>query len=171
MEKVWQIGFKLDDKKRTNDGESVRLLNKTIKQVTEQIETLDLNTCISAMMILVNKFQTEGCDKKMFEDFLKILSPFAPHICEELWQILGHKKSIFLEKWPKFDPKLIKDEAMEIPIQINGKMRSKIFVTADMGEEEIKKIALADEKVKKNIESSEVKKFIYIKDKIINIVI
>jgi leucyl-tRNA synthetase len=171
MEKVWQIGHKLDDKKRTNDDDLIRLLNKTIKQVTEQIETLHLNTCISAMMVLTNKFQIEWCNKKIFEDFLKILSPFAPHICEELWQILGHKKSIFLEKWPKFNADLIKDEAIELPIQINGKMRSKIFITQDMSEEEIKKIVLADEKVKRNLVGNEVKKFIYVKGKIINIVI
>ncbi|MDD5341000.1 MAG: class I tRNA ligase family protein [Patescibacteria group bacterium] len=171
MEKVWQIGNNLDDKKRTGNDDLVRLLNKTIKQVTEQIETLDLNTCISAMMILVNKFQAEGCDKKMFEDFLKILSPFAPHLGEELWQKLGHKKSIFLEKWPAFDSKLIKDEAIEIPVQINGKVRAKIFITADESEGEIKKKALTDENVKKYLNGGEAKKIIYVKGKIINIVI
>jgi leucyl-tRNA synthetase len=170
IEKVWQIGHKLDDRKRTNDDDLVRLLNKTIKQVTEQIETLDLNTCVSAMMILINKFQEEGCDKEMFENFLKIFSPFAPHISEELWQKLGHKKSIFLEKWPKFDPALAKDAAIEVPIQINGKVRSKIFITEDQSEEEIKKLVLSDEKIKKYIEGKEIKKFIYVKNKIVNLV-
>jgi len=171
MEKVWQVGQNLDKKKRTNDDDLVRLLHKTIKQVTNQIETLDLNTCVSAFMILINKFQEEGCNQEIFEKFLLVFSPFAPHICEELWQELGHKKSIFLEKWPEYDPQLVKMATVEIAVQINGKVRAKIFVTDDMEEAEVKKSALADKNVKKWLADSEIKKFIYIKNKIVNIVI
>ncbi|MCX6746396.1 MAG: leucine--tRNA ligase [Candidatus Parcubacteria bacterium] len=171
MDKVWAIGNKLDNKKRTNNDEEIRLLHKTIKQLAEQIETLDLNTCVSALMILINKFQDKGCNQEIFEQFLKILSPFAPHLGEELWQKLGHKKSIFLEKWPEYDPELAKDAVKEVPVQINGKMRCKILVTEDMSEEEIKNLALADEHVKKWLEGKEVKKIIYVPGKILNIVI
>ena len=150
---------------------SVRLTHKTIKQVTDQIETLDTNTCISAMMILLNKYQAENCNREIFALFLKILAPFAPHICEELWAILGHKKSIFLEKWPEYDPDLAKDDVLEIPVQINGKVRTKIFVTEELAETEIKSLALEDENIKKWLSGSEPKKIIYIPGKIINIVL
>jgi leucyl-tRNA synthetase len=171
MDKVWAIGNNLDNKKRGGDDDLVRLTHKTIKQVTEQIETLDLNTCISALMILINKFQAEGCNQEIFEKFIKIFSPFAPHICEELWANLGHKKSIFLEKWPEYDSELTKDTVKEVPVQINGKMRCKILVTEDMPEKEVKNLALEDEHVKKWLEGKEVKKVIYVPGKIINIVI
>jgi len=171
LEKVWQIGNNLDNQKRTNDDDLIRLTHKTIKQVTEQIETLDLNTCISAMMILINKYKDEGCNQEVFEKFLKIFSPFAPHVSEELWQKLDHKKSIFLEKWPEYDSELAKDSVLEVPVQINSKVRSKIFVTEDMSEEEVKKIALAEENVKKWLADQDVKKIIYVKGKIINIVV
>jgi leucyl-tRNA synthetase len=170
IERIWQIGHKLDNKERGND-DLVRLTHKTIKQLTEQIETLDLNTCISSLMILINKYQEEGCNKSIFEQFLKIFFPFAPHLCEELWQELGHKKSLALEKWPEYDENLIADTVKEVPVQINGKVRGKIFISEDIKEAEIKKLALADENVKKWLAEQEVKKFIYVKDKIINIVI
>ncbi|MFA5902325.1 MAG: leucine--tRNA ligase [Desulfobacula sp.] len=171
LDKVWQVANTLDKKERTNDDDLVRLYHKTIKQVTEQIETLDLNTCVSSFMILINKFQEEGCNQEIFEQFLKLLAPFAPHLAEELWQNLGHKKSIFLEKWPEYDAELIKMAAIEIGVQINGKMRSKIFVTEDMTETDVKKMVLSDEKVTKWLEGKEVQKFIYVKGKIVNIVI
>jgi leucyl-tRNA synthetase len=171
MDKVWAIGNNLDNKKRESDDDLVRLIHKTIKQVTEQIETLDLNTCISALMILINKFQAEGCNQEIFEEFLKIFSPFAPHLGEELWQSLGHKKSIFLEKWPEYNAELAKDTVMEVPIQINGKVRGKILVTEDMREEEVKELAQQDENVKKWLIGQEIKKVIYIPGKIINLVI
>lgn len=171
LEKVWQVGNNLDSKKRTDDDDLIRLFNKTIKQVTEQIETLDLNTCVSSFMILINKFQEEGCNREIFEQFLKILAPFAPHLAEELWQNLGHKKSIFLEKWPEYNKELIKMSAIEVAVQVNGKVRAKIFVTEDMTEAEVKKMVIEDEKVAKWLEGQGVKKFIYVKGKIVNLVV
>jgi len=177
LEKVWQMGQSLDKKKRGNEDDLVRLTHKTIKQVTEQIETMDFNTCVSAMMILLKKYQEEGCNQEIFRLFLKILAPFAPHLAEELWQNLGHKKSIFLEPWPEYNPELAKESVREIPVQINGKVRAKIFITEDMAKEEIKKLALADDNLQKWLASpsglagKEIKKFIYVKGKIINIVI
>ncbi len=171
LEKIWQLANNLDKKKRTDDDDLIRLTHKTIKQVTEQIESMDFNTCISAMMILLNKYQAEGCNNEIFELFLKILSPFAPHICEELWHNLGHKKSIFLEKWPAYKSELVKDSVFEVPIQINSKIRGKIFITEDMSKEEVKKLALEEENVKKWLQGKEIKKFIYVRGKIINIVV
>ncbi len=171
IEKVWQIGNNLDNKKRGNDDDLVRLTHKTIQQVTEQTESLDLNTCISALMILINKYQEEGCNSENFELFLKIFAPFAPHLCEELWVSLGHQDSIFLETWPEYDKRLVKETVKELPVQINGKVRSKIFIAEDLDEAAVKEKVLADEKIKEWLEDKPIKKFIYVKDKIINIVI
>ena len=164
------------------------LLNKTIKKVTEDIENFRFNTAISQMMIFLNSFYKEfeynydlggaqltvsqegflrGYD---FKNFLIMLSPFAPHIAEELWEKLGHKESIFLEKWPAYDPELIKDEIMTLVIQVNGKVRGAIEVPADISEEEAKELATQNEKIKSWIAGKEIKKTIFVKGKLINLV-
>ena len=102
---------------------------------------------------------------------LNFLSPFAPHITEELWEKLGHNKSIFLEKWPQYDEKLIKEEEITLVIQINGKVRDQIKVAAGVKEGEAKKLALAQEKVIKYMEGEKIIKIIFVKDKLINFVI
>jgi leucyl-tRNA synthetase len=105
------------------------------------------------------------------ENFLKILAPFAPHIVEELWENLGNKKSIFLESWPKYDEKLIKKDTIDLVIQVNGKVRDKISVEAGISENEAKKLALLNDKIKSWLNSQEPKKIIFVKGKLINIVI
>ncbi len=109
--------------------------------------------------------------KKDAESFLKILAPFTPHIAEELWSKLKHKKSIFMESWPKSDPKLIQKETFELVIQINGKVRDKVEVNTDISEEEAKNLVLKQEKVKKWLGDKEIKKVIFVKERLINIVI
>jgi len=100
-----------------------------------------------------------------------LLAPFTPHICEELWEKLGHKGSIFKASWPKYDPGLIQSETIEIIIQVNSRVRSKIVVALNTAEEEIKRIALADEKAKIWISDNPIKKFILIPNKLVNIVV
>jgi leucyl-tRNA synthetase len=154
------------------------LLNKTIKKVTEDIENLKFNTAISQLMILKNSFDSydgkkgeRGFIKKSdFETFLILLSPFAPFISEELWSRLGHKESISKEKWPEYDKNLIKDEEIDLVIQVNGKVRDKMKVSADITEEKAKKLALESEKVKNFIGDKKVKKIIYIKGRLLSIV-
>jgi leucyl-tRNA synthetase len=102
---------------------------------------------------------------------LKLLSPFAPHISEELWQQLGHKESIFREKWPAFDAKLIKQKTITLIIQVNGKVRDKIEVEADIEEEKAKEIALSSEKIKKWTENKKIKKAIFVSGKLLNFVV
>ncbi len=155
------------------EGSSVKtLLHKTIKKVTEDIEALHFNTAISAMMILINEFaKEEEISQNIFEILLKILSPFAPHIAEELWAQLGHNKSIFIEKWPEYDPALVKNEMITLVIQMNGKVRDKIEVAADISEADAKTAALASEKIKSALAGKEPKKVIFVKNKLINIVI
>jgi len=180
LEKIWNISdkFKVESAKlkmkenNIENDELNRLVHKTIKKVTEDIETLNFNTAISAMMILVNKMQeSTELSVESYQLLVQLLSPFAPHIAEELWEKLGNKKSVFLSKWPEYDPALVKDAVIEIPIQIMGKVRAKIYIAEDETEEQVKAKALAEENVKKYIADQEIKKFVYVKGKIINIVI
>jgi leucyl-tRNA synthetase len=181
LEKVYK-----NANKRQISGEYVAnkklesLVHKTIKKVTEDIENFRFNTAISQMMILVNAFEKEEKISLIhYSQFLILLSPFAPHLAEEIWSSFAkasadkqeYKKSIFLESWPKYDEKLIQDEEIELIIQINGKVRDKIKVSADISEEEAKKLALESEKIKTQIAGKEIKKVIYVKGKLISIVI
>jgi leucyl-tRNA synthetase len=123
------------------------------------------------MMVLVNKIQeTKSITKEQWKKFLIILSSFAPHIAEELWSKLGHQESIFKESWPKYDENKIKDEEIEIPVQVNGKVRAKLKLPADVSGAEARKLALADENVKKYV-ISEPKKVIFVKGRMISIVV
>ncbi|OGF24129.1 hypothetical protein A3H66_01805 [Candidatus Falkowbacteria bacterium RIFCSPLOWO2_02_FULL_45_21] len=149
-----------------------QLLHKTVKKVGEDIEAMKFNTAISAMMIFMNFIgKHEAVPRAAAERFLIILAPFAPHLAEELWQKLCHKQSIFREKWPEYDPALAQDQTIKLVLQINGKVRDLVEAAADIGEEEAKELALASEKIKKWLVGKEVKKIIFVKGKLINIVI
>lgn len=148
------------------------LFHKTVKKVTEDIESFNFNTAISAMMIFVNEISKhERLPKSAMERFLIVLSPFAPHIAEELWAKLGNVESIFKSSWPKFNPEMIKDKEVNLVVQVNGKVRDTLRVSADISEDEAKKLATESEKVKGWIENKEIKKIIYIKNKLVSIVV
>ena len=150
----------------------MKLLHRTIKKVTEDIETLGFNTAISAMMICSNELSKE--DKKpkaMMENFLLLLSPFAPHLAEELWEKLGHKESLVREKWPVYDPKLIEDEVIEIPIMVNGKVKSKINIPSGATESEVEKLVMKDEKILAAIQGKKIQQKKYIPKKIYTIAV
>ena len=134
---------------------------------------MKFNTAVSAMMEFTNSWQKDILEirKEDFENFLKILSPFAPHLIEELWEKSGHKNSIFLETWPKYDPKLIEEQIITFIIQVNGRVRGKIEIEAGITEEKAKKLALSEEKIKEWVEGKEIKKIIFVPNKLINIVI
>ncbi|MEK7539582.1 MAG: class I tRNA ligase family protein [Patescibacteria group bacterium] len=169
IEKVWRLQFKI---KKKDNKEMKRILNKTIKKVSEDIEKMHFNTAISAMMILATEMEkAENISTNDYQKFLQILSPFAPHIVEELWNMLGEKKSINLSNWPEWDANLIIDEKIKIVVQVNGKVRATIFINANEGEEEIKIKALENQSIVKHLASGVPKKFIYIKNRLINIVI
>ncbi|MFA5020460.1 MAG: leucine--tRNA ligase [Patescibacteria group bacterium] len=155
-----------------NDKAELEILfNKTIKKVGEDIEAMSYNTAISALMVLVNKFQSAGgINQEQLEKFLIILSPFAPHLAEELWGKLGQVESIFKEKWPEYDASKVIDTEIEMPVQINGKVRAKLKLPANISETEAKAAALSDENVKKYL-VGEPKKIIFIKGKLISIVV
>ncbi len=173
LEKVWELGQKVKSQKSKEENQELEiLLHKTIKKVAEDIEKMGFNTAISAMMILVNKFQEVKVFNQIYlENFLVILAPFAPHMCEELWESLGHKESIFKEEWPEYDPKKIIDEEIEMPIQVNGKVRGKIRVATEVTEDEAFKLALGEPNVAKYLEGVEIKKKIFVKGRLISFVI
>ena len=151
--------------------EQVRTLHKTIKKVILDVESLSFNTAISRMMEFVNFFtKQKQRPQPLMEQFMLLLSPFAPHIAEELWKLMGHSKSLAYEPWPQFDESLTVDAANEIPIQIKGKIKAKIMVPTGTSKDELEKLALADEKVAAALEGLTVRKVIVIPDKLVNIV-
>ncbi len=179
LEKIWKLeigNWKLESYSQSQseikNQKINKLLHRTIKKVTEDIESFKFNTAVSQLMILVNEIEKE---KTLFpihySQFLILLSPFAPHIAEELWEKLGNKESIYLQPWPKYDPKLIKEEEIEMIVQINGKLRDRIKASVDITEEEARKLVLESEKIKKWVEGKEIKKFIFVRGKLVNIVV
>ena len=179
--RVWRLVEKVKGlKKSSGDNKSLkRKMHQTIKKVTEDIDkSFHFNTAISAVMELVNEIYL-AIDKGLHpEDIkeaakisVKLLCPFVPHITEELWQKLGEKQTIFKSDWPEYDPEFITSQTVIIPVQINGKLRSKIEVARGTGEKELKAKVLADEKVIQWIAGKKVKKFIVIPNRLVNIVV
>lgn len=180
LEKVWRIGYKIlssdsfSQKRKNTDNPSSfqKLLHKTIKKVTEDIENFAFNTAISSMMILVNEMEkVENVSTQDFKLFLQILSPFAPHITEEIWTNMGENGTITKSLWPKWDEEKTTDEEIKLIIQVNGKVRSEIIISKGDDEDKAKTSALKDENIKKWIEGKEIKRIIVVKGRLINIVI
>ncbi|MFH2104609.1 MAG: class I tRNA ligase family protein, partial [Parcubacteria group bacterium] len=170
LDRVWDLREKVVDDK-ANETEQ-KVLHQTIKKVTEDIEGFGFNTAIAQMMILVNELSSqEKIAKETYSTFVVLLAPFAPHIAEELWEKLGHSDSIFQEKWPDYDSKLIKEDTIELVIQINGKVRDKVSAKAGISEEEALKLAQSSEKVKRHLGDSEIKKVIFVPDKLLSLVV
>lgn len=157
------------------------LLHKTIKKVSEDIEAMKFNTAVSSMMEFVNEWSRQsgipsaaghGLDQKDAADFLKILSPFAPHLAEELWQsVFGGKGLCSEQKWPKYNLKLIEEEKILLIVQVNGKVKDKIEINSGITQKQAENIVLKSEKVKNVVGKSEIKKIIFVPNKLINFVI
>jgi len=164
-----------NEKRKTakSNKEIIPKLHQLTKKVSNDLEEMKFNTAIAAFMEFINFWQQpeQALSPKDAEIFLKLLSPFAPHLAEELWQGLGHKKSIFLEKWPKYDPRLTREESFELVVQINGRVRDAISAPIDISEEDAKKLALNSEKVQKWFEGKPIKKVIFVKNRLINLII
>ncbi|MBP9715261.1 MAG: class I tRNA ligase family protein [Candidatus Pacebacteria bacterium] len=170
LERVWKLKYKISKNKSSKELEKV--LHKTIKKVGEDIEEMRFNTGVSSMMILAGEMEkSEVIAIGDYKKFLQILAPLAPHITEELWSGLGEKKSIHISAWPKFDKKLIIDDEIKIVVQVNGKLKGEIMIQKDISEEEVKKQALENINIKKAIAGNQVKKVIYVKGRLINIVV
>lgn len=147
-------------------------LHRTIKKVTDDIEKLHFNTAIASMMEFVNAVQKKGeLPQEQGELFLKLLSPFAPHIAEYLWKELGHEDSLGKQDWPTYDERLLVEEETVLAVQVNGKVRDKILLPADADEAAAKAKALESENVQKHLEGKEIKKAVYVQGRILNLIV
>ncbi len=178
LEKVWGLNAKCQMtkvKSMSNDkGQKnlTNLIHKTIKKVSEDIESMKFNTAISTLMVLTNEMEKqEKLSVTDYKSLIILLSPFAPHLAEELWKGIGSKKSISLEEWPSYDKTLISEETINLIVQINGKVRDKIKVASGISEEQAKEKAFELEKIKQWLSNKEIKKVIFVPNKLINIVI
>jgi len=171
LDKVWRLSSRVK-REEAGNPESERLVHKTIKKINEDLEEFKFNTIISALMILANHFEKqEKIPFGLYSLFLIILSPFAPHITEELWSFLGNKESIHKQSWPQYDKKLVKDEMITLVVQVNGKVRDKIEAEADISEDKAKELAISSQNVKKWVQNKEIKKIVFVQGRLINIVI
>ena len=168
LSRVWNLIA--NGKKRIANGgrnkEIDKVFHKATKKIGEDIENLRFNTAVSELMKLLNELENSELIKPQKEIFLKLLAPFAPHLAEELWrEVLGNKKSIHLEKWPKYNPELIEEEMIDLVIQINGRTRDAIKAPRDLSEIQARELALTSEKVKKYIAKEKIKKLLPIRKK------
>jgi len=154
------------------DREQLRVLHETIKKVTEDIEAMRFNTAISAMMIFLNSAEKwDKVPRAIIEQFLLLLNPFAPHISEELWRLLGHGETMAYEEWPEFDPEMIKTDTISIVVQVNGKKRATISVPADAGKDAILALAREEDNVARYLEGNQLRKEIYVPGKLVSLVV
>jgi leucyl-tRNA synthetase len=173
LKRVWSIFSDIQKVGKITTKELTQKVNYTIKKIGDDLENMKFNTAVSTMMEFLNSWSEKEntLSKKDAESFLKILAPFCPHIAEELWLKIGHKTSIFKEEWPKYDEKLTKKETIEMVIQVNGRVRDKIEVSAEISGEEAEKLALNSEKIKNWLNNQKPRVIIFVKGKLINIVI
>jgi len=172
LNRVWKLAQDCKDNKKSN-SRAVKLIHQLNKKVDEDLEKMKLNTALAAFMEFINfgLDNEKEIGREVVERMLLLLFPIAPHISEELWQSLGHKKSISEEAWPKYDSKLIKEKNFNLVIQINGKVRDQVEAGLDISEEEAKKLALKRKKVQNWIGNKEIKKAIFVPGKLINFVV
>lgn len=169
VEETGELSPRIQD---IEEGSSLeKVYHQTVKKVTEDYEGLRFNTAISQMMVFINEaYKADVLPKTFAEGFVKMLSPIAPHISEELWSKFGHDESIAYEAWPAFDEAKMVDDEVEIVIQINGKVKAKLMVPADAKKDLLEQIAMGDEKVKEQIDGKTVRKVIAVPGKLVNIV-
>lgn len=171
LDRVYRLYTETNKIVDTNDGSLDKVYHATVKKVTNDIDTLNLNTAISQMMIFINEcYKAETIYREYAEGFVKMFACFAPHLGEELWQYLGHTGTITYVPWPVYDESKLIEDVIEIVVQVNGKMRGKFSCPADADEEFIKQEALKLKPVLAQIEGKEVRKIIVIKGKVVNIV-
>ena len=173
--KFWRLfhgpdGFKVVDEALT--PEELKVLHKTIKKISHDIEAMSFNTSVSAFMVCTNELTALKCHKRAaLEPLLILLAPFAPHLSEELWADLGHSESVHVASWPSWNEEYLKENSIAYPISINGKTRTTLELPADMEVAEIEKIVLADELVQKWMDGKPLRKIIVVKGRIVNVVV
>jgi leucyl-tRNA synthetase len=154
------------------DDETTRLLHKTMKKVTEDIESMAFNTAISALMVLTNHLNSleGGVPREAAEKLALMVSPFAPHLGEECWSILGHDESLAYHPWVEFDESLCIDNTITMGVQVNGKARGAIEIAKDADQEAAMAAAMEQDRVVAQVDGKDIKKIIYVPGRILNIV-
>ena len=170
LERVWAL-YDMAKPGTEYSDENRALIHETIKKVGDDIENLKFNTAIAAMMALVNNFYDKGLNRAELATLVQLLNPFAPHITEELWQMLGHKTILVAEPWPVYDEKAMIRDTIELPVQINGRVKCTVTLPREASKEDALAAAHAEERVKAAIEGHTVVKEIVVPGKIINIVV
>ena len=147
-------------------------MHKTIKAVSEDIEAVKFNTAIAKLMTLVNELGKESfINITDYEQVLKLVNPFAPHITEELWEKIGHTDDMVFESWPKYDESKLVESTIEIVVSINGKVRDKIVISLDMAKDEVLTLAKSTDKIKELTEGKTIIKEIFVPKKLVNLVV
>lgn len=177
LDRIWRLfttdeGTLAEKVKNTIDTTLEKSYHQTVKKVTEDFEHLRFNTAISQMMVFINDcYKAESVPTEYAEGFVKLLAPIAPHVAEELWEILGHSETIAYEAWPTYDESKLVDDEIEVIVQVNGKLRSKVKIAKDASKEQLEQIAQADEKVKEFTDGKQIVKVIAVPGKLVNIVV
>ena len=169
IEKYWNLQEKVKDGNEYSP-EHEALMHKTIKKVTYDIDNLKANTAIASMMTLVNEFSQKGCNKAELKTLTILLNPFAPHVTEEMWQVMNFGGMVNEAQWPTYDEEKTKENSVEIVIQVMGKVRSKLTIPVDMPKDEVLAAAKADAKIAELLNGKEIKKEIYVPGKLVNFV-
>ncbi|MEK6269033.1 MAG: leucine--tRNA ligase [Planococcus sp. (in: firmicutes)] len=176
LDRIWrllmdeeQLSAKITD---SNDGKLEKVYHQTVKKVTDDFEGLRFNTAISQMMVFINEgYKVDSIPKEYVEGFVKLLSPIAPHVAEELWEKLGHEGSVTYENWPQYDESKMIDDVIQVVVQVNGKVKTKLAIAKDSTKEELEAAALADDNVQKVTNGKQIRKVIVIPGKLVNIVV
>jgi leucyl-tRNA synthetase len=172
-ERTGDIDSRVTDASPESEPDLQRLLHKTIQGVSESIESIDkMNTAVSRMMTFANSAaQARTLPRPILMDFLRLLSPFAPHIAEELWARLGISTLLVHDPWPEYDADLVADEEIEIPVQINGRLRTVMLVEADSDETRLRQLALSNDKISRYIHSKTIDRVIVVPNRLVNIIV
>lgn len=177
LDRIWRLyttdeGTLTEKVQDSEDSTLEKSYHQTVKKVTDDFEHIRFNTAISQMMVFINDcYKAEVIPTEYAEGFVKMLAPIAPHLAEELWEVLGHTDSIAYEPWPTFDESKLEDDEIEVVVQVNGKVRSKVKVAKDATKQLLEQIAQEDEKVKEFTEGKQIVKVIAIPGKLVNIVV
>ena len=173
LDRCWNLMDIAEEGERSQKNEAI--IHKTIKKVTEDIDTLKMNTAIAALMTMVNEFYAKGLTKGDLEQLMLMLSPFAPHMVEEMWELTGfaakYGKMAMQMPWPSFDESKTHEAEKEMAVQVNGKLRSTVVVPADAADDVVIAAACADEKIKRQMEGMELVKTIVVKNKLVNLIL
>lgn len=173
LDRVWKLaGETAKSKSKTTDLEIEKQIHRGVKKIEKDIESYKFNTAISNLMILCHSLAGGVLTVGQLETFLKLLAPFAPHLTEEIWRaVLKNKKSIHGQGWPEYNPRYLQEENVKLIVQVNGKMREILEVRRDLSEAQARELVLASEKVKKCLGGQAIKKFIYLPNRLVNIVV